>query len=79
LMLAVTALTTSGVVPLALGFLLTAGAIVSILIYQGYIAHILLEVPPVGAFAIVVIDLVISLILQSWTDRLLAGQAVIGG
>jgi hypothetical protein len=79
LMLAVTALTTSGVVPLALGFLLTAGAIVSILIYQGYIAHILLEVPPVGAFAIVVIDLVISLILQSWTDRLLAGQSVIGG
>jgi hypothetical protein len=79
LMLLVTALTASGAAPQALGFLLTAGAIISILIYQGFIAHILLEVPPIGAFGIVVIDLIISLILQGWTDRLLSGQRVFGG
>jgi hypothetical protein len=79
LMLVVTALTASGLLPAAFGILLTAGAVISILIYQGFIAHAVLEIPAIGAIGIVAIDLVISLILQSWTDRLLAGQAVIGG
>ncbi len=79
LMLTVTALAASGFLPGSLGILLTAGAVIAILIYQGFIALVMLEVPAIGAVGIVVIDLVLSLVLQSWTDRLLAGQPVIGG
>ena len=79
LMLGVTALTASGLVPQSLGLLLMAGSVIAIFIYQGYIAHAVLEVPAMGAFGIVVLDLVVSLILQSWTDRLLVGQPVLAG
>lgn len=79
LMLGVTVLTASGLVPQALGFLLMAGTVIAIFVYQGYIAHAALEVPPMGAVGIVLLDLVVSLVLQSWTDRLLAGQPVIAG
>ena len=79
LMLGITALTASGLVPQALGVLLMAGTVIAIFAYQGFIAHAALEVPAMGAVGIVVLDLIVSLILQSWTDRLLAGQAVLAG
>lgn len=79
LMLGVTALTASGFVPQGLGVLLMAATVIAIFIYQGYIAHAVLEVPVTGAVGIVVLDLIVSLILQSWTDRLLAGQKVLAG
>jgi hypothetical protein len=79
LMLGVTALVAGGIVPRELGNILTIIAIVAILAYEGFVAHAALEVPAAGAVGLVFLDLLLSLTIQGWSDRLLAGQPVIGG
>ncbi len=79
LMLFVTVLVTSGILPNEVSNLLTIVSIMAILAYEAFVAHAALEVPAAGAIGIVFLDLAVSLALQGWSDRLLAGQPVFGG
>ena len=54
-------------------------AISIILLYQGYIARTALMISGLGAFGIILLDLTIGLIIESWATKLLLGQKVLGG
>jgi hypothetical protein len=71
LFLAVSALAASGMLPENGPRAITLIATFAILFYQGFIARAALRVPVIGAVGIVILDLVLSLILNSWSNRLL--------
>ena len=64
--------------PILSGFL-TFIAIMGVLVYQGFIARVALIVPNAGAFGVVALDLMISLLVESWTTKLLLGHRLFGG
>jgi len=68
-----------GVLPSVLSGILTFIAIMGILVYQGFIAHVALIIPRAGAFGVVFLDLIISLSVDSWTAKLLLGHRLFGG
>ena len=68
-----------GVFPSVLSGILTFIAIMAILVYQGFIARIALIIPSAGAFGVVALDLLISLLVESWTAKLLLGHRLFGG
>ena len=68
-----------GVLPSVLSGILTFIAIIGILVYQGFIAHVALIIPRAGAFGVVLLDLIISLSVDSWTAKLLLGHRLFGG
>ena len=68
-----------GVFPSVLSGILTFIAIMGILVYQGFIAHVALIIPRAGAFGVVLLDLIISLSVDSWTAKLLLGHRLFGG
>ncbi len=78
LFLLVTATAASGILPAAMAGLITFVAIVAILAYQWFIARVGLEVSAAGACGIVFLDLVISLVLDAYTNALLRGHGVLG-
>ena len=64
--------------PVLNGFL-TFIAIMGVLVYKGFIARIALIIPSSGAFGVVALDLMISLLVESWTTKLLLGHRLFGG
>ena len=50
----------------------------AILAYQWFIARVGLEISPAGAGGIVILDLIISLIIEEYTSRLLLGHGMLG-
>lgn len=79
LMLALTTLAKTGIMPPAFAGMISVAAIIAILFYQGYIARVALVIPAFGAFGIVLLDLMIGLVVDSWTTKLLAGHRLFGG
>ncbi|MPY70351.1 MAG: hypothetical protein GEU92_09700 [Alphaproteobacteria bacterium] len=69
--LLITAIAASGALPAGTAMAATLAATLAILVYQGFIARVTLGVPVGGAIGIVVLDLVISLILNGYTNGLL--------
>ena len=53
-------------------------AYIAILAYQWFIARVGLEISPAGAGGIVILDLIISLIIEEYTSRLLLGHGMLG-
>ena len=78
-LLAVAAVTQSGVVPQGFAIILTMAAIFAIFVYKGFIAHVGLEVRPGPATALVLLDFVLALIFESWTLRLLQAVPISSG
>ncbi len=78
LLFVVTAIAASGMVPATLAGLLRFLVIVAILAYQWFIARVGLEVSAPGACGIVLLDLVISLMLDAYNIKLLGGHGVLG-
>jgi hypothetical protein len=79
LMLALTTLAKTGVLPPALTGIISVAAIIAILVYQGFIARVALMIQGFGAFGVVVLDLMIGLVVDSWTTKLLASHSLFGG
>jgi len=79
LILIVTILTKSGVFPSVFSGILTFVAIIAVLVYQGFIARVALVISSAGAFAVVTLDLMISLLVETWTAKLLLGHRLLGG
>ena len=77
LFLAVKSIAESGLVPPGIGALMTMAAAVAIMAYQWFIARVGLEITAPAAVGIVFIDMIISLLLSSYTDMLLAGQGLL--
>ena len=67
-----------GFSPVLNGFL-TFIAIMGVLVYKGFIARVTLIIPSSGAFGVVALDLMISLLVESWSAKLLLGHRVFGG
>lgn len=76
LVLAVVAAT--GILPEAMVPLLILVATLAILVYQGFIARVALDVPVWGAAGIVLLDIVVSLLLSGYTNGLLNPPGRIG-
>jgi len=68
LFLAVTAFAASGALPGSLGTLVGLATTFAIFFYQGFIAHVMLDVRPGIAVLVVVIDIVLSLLLNWVSD-----------
>ena len=64
--------------PILSGFLTFIG-IMGVLVYQGFIARVALIIPNAGAFGVVALDLMISLLVESGTTKLLLGHRLFGG
>lgn len=79
LMLLVSATAASGILPPPASAVLTVVAVVAILGYQGFIAHTALQATIPGAVGIVVMDLVLSVMLEGWSSKLLQLQRVTTG
>ncbi|NKB19092.1 MAG: hypothetical protein GKS01_00980 [Alphaproteobacteria bacterium] len=79
LMLALTTLAKTGMLPPAFAGIVSVIAIIAILIYQGYIARVALMIPSMGALGVVLLDLMLGLVVESWTTKLLAGHRLFGG
>ncbi|MBK19141.1 MAG: hypothetical protein CMM52_09950 [Rhodospirillaceae bacterium] len=79
LLLLVTILSASGVIPKNISPFVTFAAYVFVLIYQGFIVRVALMIPGIGAFGIVVMDLATGIVIEICTGRLLAGQSMFGG
>ena len=48
--------------------------LLAILLYSGYVAKVALDIRPLAAGAIVVLDIVISLVLNAWSNSLITGE-----
>ena len=79
LILVVTILTKLGLFSSVFGGILTLVAIIFVLVCQGFIARVALIIPSAGAFGVVTLDLMISLLVESWTAKLLLGHRLFGG
>ena len=77
LLLGVTALAASGLLPQAAGALLSLAATLAILTYQWFIARAALNATIGGAVAIVALDLMLGIAINGWANRIvMAGAAV---
>ncbi len=76
--LMVTVIAASGLLPLGLAALMTFVVTVGVLAYQWYIARVMLALSGPGAGGIVLLDLVISVILDGYVDQLLRGHGILG-
>ncbi len=79
LMLIVSLLAASGIVPSAIGVMATVISVVFILVYQGFIAHVALQATIPGAAAIVFLDFCLGLMLDGWSATLLQLQRMVSG
>ena len=69
----------SGILPISISGTVTVIAVVFILAYQGFIAHVALQATLPGAAAIVFMDFCVSLMLDGWSARLLQLQRIVSG
>lgn len=79
LMLIVSLIAASGVVSPAIGGTATVIAVIFILAYQGFIAHVALQATLPGAAGIVFMDFCLSLMLDGWSAKLLHLQRMVSG
>jgi hypothetical protein len=79
LMLIIGLTAASGFVPPATGYWATAIALIFVLAYKGFIAHVALQATRTGAAGIVFMDFCLSLMLEGWSAKLLKLQQVISG
>ncbi len=79
LMLFASSAVASGIFSPNVGSILSVGAMIAVMFYQGFIARVALQVPIPGAVGIVLLDLFLSLILDGWSTRLLKLQYVTAG
>jgi len=79
LMLVVGLIAASSMVPSVIGGWAIAIALVFILAYKGFIAHVALQTTWMGAAAIVFLDFCLSLMLKGWSVKLLHLQRVVSG
>lgn len=79
LMLTVGLLAASGILSPAIGGAATVISVVFVLIYQGFIARIALQITGPGAAGIVFMDFLLSLMLDGWSARLLQLQRIVSG
>jgi hypothetical protein len=79
LMLIVSLTVASGIVSAAIGYWATAIALIYILVYKGFIAHVALQATWAGAAGIVFLDFCLSLMLDGWSARLLQLQRMAEG
>lgn len=77
-LLAVTSVAASGVLPTALAAMITFVATIAILAYEWFIARVGLQISGPAACGIVILNLLISLIVSSYSDRLLQGHGLLG-
>lgn len=68
----------SGLLPPGPAALINFVAYIAILAYQWFIARVGLEISPAGAGGIVILDVIISLIIEEYTSRLLLGHGMLG-
>ncbi len=78
LFLVVMAAAASGILPPALAGLITFLAFIAVLAYQWFIARVMLEISGAAAAGIVLLDLVISVVLDGYTGQLLRGHGLLG-
>ena len=69
----------TGLLSSPLGLFLAVAALLVILIYKGFIAHVALQATVPGAVGIVVLDFVLSLVLEDLERWLLKAQYVTSG
>jgi hypothetical protein len=79
LMLIVGLIAVSGIFPPVVGGWATAIALIFILVYKGFIAHVALQATWAGAAGIVFIDFCLSLVLEGWSAKLLHLQRIVSG
>lgn len=79
LMLLVSLIAANTIVSPAIGGMATIFAVVFILVYQGFIAHVALQATLPGAAGIVFMDFCLSLMLDGWSAKLLHLQLVASG
>ena len=79
LMLIVGLTAASGIISPAIGYWATAIALVFILAYKVFIAHVALQATWAGAAGIVFMDFCLSLMLEGWTAKLLHLQRMVSG
>jgi len=79
LLLLVSAIAVSGIVPGPAGAALVRIAQLAIMIYQGFIAHVALQATLPGAAGIVLLDFVLGLLIYSWSEKLLKLEFVAAG
>ena len=79
LMLVVSLLVASGILPAGLGIAATAISILFILVYKGFIAYVALQATKLGAAAIVFMDFCLDLLLDGWSLKLLKFQPMVSG
>ncbi|MEE2655855.1 MAG: hypothetical protein VX434_08855 [Pseudomonadota bacterium] len=69
----------SGIFPKESGGIFIFITISIILLYQGYIARIALMISRFGACGVILLDLTIGVMIESWAANLLLGQNIFGG
>jgi hypothetical protein len=79
LMLIVVLTAASGILPSVMGNWATIVALVFILIYKAFIAHVALQATWAGAAGIVFLDFCLSLMLEGWSAKLLDLQRITSG
>ena len=78
LFLIVAATAASGILPQAPAALINFAAYIAILAYQWFIARVGLEVSAPGACGIVLLDIILSLVIDKFTSQLLTGHGLLG-
>jgi hypothetical protein len=79
LLLGVSAVVASGLLPGRLGALLSLAGTIAILTYQWFIARAAFEATVGGALALVALDLSLSVVINGWADHILIASAVQSG
>jgi hypothetical protein len=79
LMMLVSSIVATGIFSSAIGTALTVGTVLAVLTYQGFIARVALQATIPGAVGIVLLDLVLSLMIDGWSARLLKLQYATSG
>jgi hypothetical protein len=79
LMLIVGLIAVSGIFPPVVGGWATAIALIFVLVYKGFIAHVALQATWAGAAGIVFMDFCLSLVLEGWSEKLLHLQRIVSG
>lgn len=79
LLLVVSSFAATGLLTPGISVMLTLIVVGTVLIYQGFIAHIAFQATLPGAIGIVLLDFILSLMIDGWSNRLLGLQRIVAG
>lgn len=79
LLLIVSSLAATGLLSPGIGLIMSMIVIAAVLIYQGFIAQVALQATLPGAIGIVLLDFLLSLMVDGWSNRLLGLQRLVAG